>query len=162
MTESKLSTWLHDAMRRRGYDPAPRSGGRSELARAASLAVPTVSRMLEQDGYVPGIDALRSVATVLGYTLGEALAASGLADPKELPIREDNNEPSDEGGKVLHNPRGIAILQGAIAGLQAELEAEDDPDERDAILGAISRLGGPLPPDMIPPARRERPGRRTG
>jgi hypothetical protein len=82
-----MGSWLAGAMRLHGYAPAARSGGRTELARAAGVSLPTISRMLDQPGYVPGIDALRRVANVLGYPLGEALVASGLADPSELPVK---------------------------------------------------------------------------
>jgi transcriptional regulator with XRE-family HTH domain len=134
MSDEKMGAWLAGAMRRHGYDPAARSGGRTELARAAGVSLPTISRMLDQPGYIPGIDALRRVANALGYPLGEALVASGLADLAELPVK-----PRDErtAAEILDDAEAQASeLDRRLARMKA------DPDTRRRLEAIIDLLEG--------------------
>lgn len=90
-------------------------------------------------------------------SISRAYRDGELAQPSTEPTFEETLE---ERRLILKDPESRAILRGAIAGLQARLEVEDDPDERQALLGAIGRLGGPLPrPEK---QGRERRDRRTG
>ena len=106
MEGTNINTWLRRAMVAAGYDVAPRSGGRAELARKAGVSLPTVNRLLDEPKVRPTLDILRKIGAVLGYSLGDVLIQTGLAEPSELTNSGSSDLPRLDPGeqRILEHP----------------------------------------------------------
>lgn len=90
---SDFSEYVAKAARAAGYDiDSPRSGGKKQLAAAAGMSHPTVSRMLAGLA-MPDPHGLERLAEALRVPLTELLVQSGLVSESALPVDETGPNP---------------------------------------------------------------------
>ena len=79
-----FSSWLRDAMRRRGYEvDGPRAGGQQRLATDAGVSPGAISKYLTGKS-LPRVDEMVKLAPYLGTTVREMLLRSGKVLEEDL------------------------------------------------------------------------------
>lgn len=91
-----FTAWLRERAYAKGYDVAPRRGGRTKLAEASDISLTAIDRLFEEGRHAPQLDTMRRIAPVLGVSLREMLIRSGQVSPDELDdpgVQESEEDP---------------------------------------------------------------------